>query len=241
MPVASATPSGPAAARASSSAWRGSRTVRAGGPPSWPHSDCSVPGGSARGLALAVQMTSSHSGSSSRSMPAASLSSRIEMQATRRRPSRKPRSASASAAMPARVVGAVEDGVRLRCRRPRSGPGRASRPPRRPRRPRPARRGRPRRRRARPRSCAAGRGRGPAPRGWAGSSPSSATTRRAPRSAHVRSRQRQRVGVQVVAHHQDRRPAARRRASRARCRPRWAPASACAPGRRWSAPARARG
>ena len=61
-----------------------------------------------------------------------------------RRPSRKPRSASASAAMPPRVVRAVEDGVRLARRRPRSGRARASRPPRRARRPRPARRGRPR-------------------------------------------------------------------------------------------------
>ena len=235
MPVASATPLGPAADRASSSACRGSRTVRAAGAELAAQrlqragrqrarvgdrgADDLVAHGSSR---AACPPFPCRRGSNARHPPAP-----VEEAAQR----------LSELGHPAGVVRPVED-VPARVSTTSNRPGTRSRPPRRPRRPRPARRGTPRPPRARPRSCAAGRRRASTSR-VAGSRacPPRPGAPRAPRTCAAPG---QRIGVQSSPVTRMP-PAAPRPASRRRCRPPSGRASACAPGRRSSAPARARG
>src|SRR3954465_1963589 len=86
-PVATTAPSEPASARARSTARCGSGSISPA-PPSWPASDSSVAGESARGFAERVSTAPDAFGSSSRSIATASLSSRTETTTTGRRPSR---------------------------------------------------------------------------------------------------------------------------------------------------------
>ena len=168
------------------------------------------------------------------SIPAASLSSRIDTTATTRSwPATNSGSDSASARIPSGLwapSSSVSGSESICCRRP--GTRTTARPPRSP--PRVERAqvglgGGP----ARGRSCAAERRRAPRP-ATPGSVP--ARTIVAPRSAATRSATSIDVGIQAGRQHERRAAAARRRASRRRCRSASAPASACARARRWSAP-----
>ena len=80
--------------------WLRIPSISAGAPPSWLHSDASVAGLSARGLRLAVKTAPEASGTSSRSIPAASLSSSTDTTATSGFSPTASRSAEASAATP---------------------------------------------------------------------------------------------------------------------------------------------
>ena len=165
----------------------GRRTVRAGGPPSWPDERLRASRRQrARVRARGEDDLRRTAAAARAASPAASLSSSTETTATSRPPAeRTPRSDSASAAMPAGVVGAVEDRRRRvvddleAAGHERRGGRRAHGARRR------ARRGRPRPRRARPRSCAAGRR--PGEQLEPGCARGATTSSARPRSAHIRS------------------------------------------------------
>ena len=231
---------GPGGARAARRArGAGSRTVRAGGPPSWPHSDCSVAGGSARGLALRGaddlvaqrQQLAQH-----RRRRPCRRGSRCRPPAAGRRGSRAaPRPARPCRPGCARRRGRVSGSSSTTSKRPGTSVEAAAAATA----PLVQRaRGRPRPRRARARSCAAGsaRGRSSSTPGSAGAATSARAALGARarasasasgcRSAPTTSVPRRPHDVELLA-----RDVGHRRAR----------ASACAPGRRWSAPARASG
>jgi hypothetical protein len=217
------------------------RGVRVGSPtspapPIWPASEASVAAGSARGLVQAVQTTRVAVCEQPREHPAASLSSRIETTATRRRP---PRTPAATAPAPR---------SRRRCARRRSSVTAGRRPaprsvpaPRAP--PTSATRSRSS---SRPRNARAAvqRGGEVAPLVAAARAkldrPASSAARTAwPRARAAVSQASSSASGSSPAPTTSVAPGARRRASRARCRRPSGRGSACARARRWSAPRRA--